>query len=72
MQEIFEVYLIICGVLVSTIILAALVCLLLRLGIEIYGRLVGLDTVIKALKEYKSKREKTVKLDVSNAFKRKE
>lgn len=67
-ENIFEIYLIICGILVSLIILAGLVYVLIRLIIEIYGRTVDLKTLKRALREYNNKKEKPIKLDVSKAF----
>ena len=67
-ENIFEIYLIICGILVSLIILAGLVYILIRLIIEIYGRTVDLKTLKRALREYNNKEEKPIKLDVSKAF----
>lgn len=67
-ENIFEIYLIICGILVSLIILVGIVWLLLTLIIEIYGRIVGIDIVRKALKQYINKKQEPTQLDVSNAF----
>lgn len=67
-ENIFEIYLIICGILVSLIILAGIVWLLLILIGEIYGRIVGIDIVRKALKQYINKKQELTQLDVSKAF----
>ena len=67
-ENIFEIYLIICGILVSLIILAGIVWLLLTLIGEIYGRIVGIDIVRKALKQYINKKQKPTQLDISKAF----
>ena len=67
-ENIFEIYLIICGILISLIILTGLVWLLSTLIGEVYGRIIGLDIVRKALKQYINKEDKVVKLDVSKAF----
>lgn len=72
MLKIFEIYLYICGSIVSISILIGLLGLLVNLGLYAYESYIGFDTFKKFLRKYHSemKREKTIKADASKAFKK--
>lgn len=70
MLKVFEIYLYICGSIVSVMIIIGLFALLLNLGVYVYETYIGIGTFRKFLRKYHNemKREKKVKADTSIAF----
>lgn len=72
MLKIFEIYLYICGGIISITILVGLIALALNIICYAYQSCVGFDTFRKFLIKYNSemKKEKCIKADASKAFKK--
>ncbi len=73
MIKIFEIYLYICGTIISLSIILGLLVVLLNLVIYAYQTFIGVGTFRKFLRKYHNemKKEKMVKADVSKAFSKK-
>lgn len=74
MEKAFEIYLYICGFVISIISLLGLIAVILNVVVYFYQSFIGFDTFRKFLRKYHSemKKEKIIKADVSKAFEKKE
>lgn len=70
MLQVFEIYLYICGAIISIAILTGLIAMLANIGLYAYETYIGFDTFKKFLRKYHNemKKEKVVKADASVAF----
>lgn len=74
MLKIFEIYLYICGSIISIAVLVGLVALLINILVYSYQSYIGFETFKKFFRKYHNemKKEKAIKANADNAFKNKE
>lgn len=74
MENIFQIYLYICGILVSIIILIGLIGITLNVICYAYQSSIGFNTFRKFLRKYHNemKKEKVYKVNASKAFEQQE
>lgn len=70
MEKAFEIYLYVCGFIISIISLLGFIAVMLNVITYTYQSFVGFDTFKKFLRKYHSemKKEKCIKADASKAF----